>query len=645
MFLTILTKKEKDMANYSKENDQIMDQKLHDAFFSEEGKAKRKKGIHRVFWIALALVIVLAFFNWGLVTGWGDVKITRTTITGPDGVLLSALVYIPSNATDEDPAPAIMCCHGNAGNARNHESWAVEFARRGFVVMSIDQYGAGDSEQYLKEWALNEASMVYVGEAYYNVLASMRNVDSSRIIVAGHSMGCCSAKAVAVLHDTLGVLCASGMGMSFYSDELKTAWSNYTGNVISTNGDVEAPEAKFIQDTLKNAPKLEGRSGFNGTDLELDKLYGSFESGNAFYATRDYQRIHEAAFVNQGAIGKLIWFAQECVGQANVPNFIDANNQVWMYKDYIGLAGILCFGALICAIALMLIEGVPAFSSVKQPLPRNIGLRGKGFAISAICGIIFPWIVLKTGTFGILTPKNKNAIRAGFNLTYANVAFFTIIGLSVLGVLTFILFCCIDGKKHKMTISDLGMTEYGKTKITFNYIWKTLLVATATIAIAFGLIQLQEILTGTDFYAWFFGFKSIPIHKIPYFLPYICIWVPCFVLSNLGNNIERRLPSTGVEWKDTLRAIIVNVILAEFTLVLIIALKWHFQSVGSAADTSFLLSFNSDTQRLWGMPAGMAVGVGGSTYLFRKTGNLWLSAILMGTVACLTCVLFGQLRV
>jgi hypothetical protein len=67
--------------------------------------------------------------------------------------------------------------------------------------------------------------------------------------------------------------------------------------------------------------------------------------------------------------------------------------------------------------------------------------------------------------------------------------------------------------------------------------------------------------------------------------------------------------------------------------------------VGSAADTSFLLNFNADTQRLWGMPAGMAVGVGGSTYLFRKTGNLWLSAILMGTVACLTCVLFGQLRV
>ena len=118
----------------------------------------------------------------------------------------------------------------------------------------------------------------------------------------------------------------------------------------------------------------------------------------------------------------------------------------------------------------------------------------------------------------------------------------------------------------------------------------------------------------------------------------------CFIMANLGHNVERRLPSTGSEFKDLIIAIIVNVAIAEFMLVLIIALKWHFQSIGSAADTSFLLNFNADTQRLWGMPAGMAVGVGGSTILYRKTGNIWLPAFLMGTVAALTCVLFGQLR-
>ena len=101
-------------------------------------------------------------------------------------------------------------------------------------------------------------------------------------------------------------------------------------------------------------------------------------------------------------------------------------------------------------------------------------------------------------------------------------------------------------------------------------------------------------------------------------------------------------PTTGNETLDDVLAVVVNVVLAIFAVVVIIAVKWHLQSIGQ--DNKWLFTFSADTQRLWGMPAGMTVGVGGSTYLFRKTGNTWLTAILMGTVAALMCVLFGQLR-
>ena len=53
----------------------------------------------------------------------------------------------------------------------------------------------------------------------------------------------------------------------------------------------------------------------------------------------------------------------------------------------------------------------------------------------------------------------------------------------------------------------------------------------------------------------------------------------------------------------------------------------------------------SDIKRLWGMPAGMAIGVGGSTLLYRKTGNTWLCAFLMGSVAALFACTFGQVRI
>lgn len=51
-----------------------------------------------------------------------------------------------------------------------------------------------------------------------------------------------------------------------------------------------------------------------------------------------------------------------------------------------------------------------------------------------------------------------------------------------------------------------------------------------------------------------------------------------------------------------------------------------------------------DTQCIWGMPAGVTVGIAGSTCLYKKAGSTWLSTILMGTVACLMAVAFGGTR-
>ena len=44
------------------------------------------------------------------------------------------------------------------------------------------------------------------------------------------------------------------------------------------------------------------------------------------------------------------------------------------------------------------------------------------------------------------------------------------------------------------------------------------------------------------------------------------------------------------------------------------------------------------------MPAGMFIGGAGNTYLYRKTGNIWLGAILMGIVCALAACLYGQLQ-
>ena len=47
---------------------------------------------------------------------------------------------------EENPAPAIVCSHGWYNNREMQDLNYVEYARRGFVVLSIDMYGHGNSE-------------------------------------------------------------------------------------------------------------------------------------------------------------------------------------------------------------------------------------------------------------------------------------------------------------------------------------------------------------------------------------------------------------------------------------------------------------------------------------------------------------------
>ena len=49
----------------------------------------------KVFLISLAVLLLLSLVNWGLVTGWGDTRVTRINLVGDNGMQYSALMYVP----------------------------------------------------------------------------------------------------------------------------------------------------------------------------------------------------------------------------------------------------------------------------------------------------------------------------------------------------------------------------------------------------------------------------------------------------------------------------------------------------------------------------------------------------------------------
>lgn len=615
---------------------------------------KKKSWTTRLFVISLAVLILFTVINWGVITGWGAVDITRITVIGDDGKEYSALVYVPSSATDETPAPALLCFHGNNGNARNHESWAVEFARRGFVVISPDLQGAGDGEMVElpytgRMYQLQELGLSAIPEAFYRYAMDLPIVDSSKIISSGHSIGCAPAFAMAAEYGAAGVMLASGLSGSsgdfvttFLTEEQQEYCRNYTGNYLFLVG---SPEITMENLKEKAFEVISARPDFQDLsyeDFEIGQLYGSFEDGNAVEFIMEEGRLHEAAFVDSSTIEHLLDFAMNVIGIDNVPNYIPADSQVWMYKDYIGLICMYLFTFFLVCLALFMIEQIPSLSIVRQPLPRNIGLRNVGLAISVIAALIVPIIVLKTGAFGLIDAMGTNGDNFVFPLFKQNIPFSTMIALNAVGFITFIIFIFTDGKKHKMQLCDLGLTTYGNNRPNVEYILKSILLAILVIMIGWSFITFQNEIFGTDLYAWFFGFKPVMWKKAKYYVIYILIWVVCFLLACITFNVERRLPSTGKEWLDILIAVVLNIALASGMLILIIRVYWNMQVAGVSG--TFWTTWGADITRLWGMPVGMGVGVGGATLLYRKTGNNILAAVLMGTVSALTCVLYGHIR-
>ena len=101
------------------------------------------------FWVAIALVICLISSVGAAIaqTDAGFIKYHDVTFVTDSGHELDALLLIPETATPENPAPAIVASHGWYNNREMQDLNYVEYARRGFVVISISMYGHGDSEK------------------------------------------------------------------------------------------------------------------------------------------------------------------------------------------------------------------------------------------------------------------------------------------------------------------------------------------------------------------------------------------------------------------------------------------------------------------------------------------------------------------
>ncbi|MDX2148633.1 MAG: alpha/beta fold hydrolase [Planctomycetota bacterium] len=138
-------------------------------------------------------------------------------ITTPEGVKLHAwfmpALATPGGADSDKPGddvaspsrrPAILHCHGNAGNIEHHLEFSNFLRARGFHVLLFDYRGFGRSEPAR---LLNRHQLARDSLAAFDALASRADVDAKRIGLYGVSLGGTMALSVAVERPEAAAIC------------------------------------------------------------------------------------------------------------------------------------------------------------------------------------------------------------------------------------------------------------------------------------------------------------------------------------------------------------------------------------------------------------------------------------------------------
>ena len=437
-----------------------------------QGKASKPR-----WWLIVAgLAIVLAgAFLAQLVRTTDGTTVRDIRFTGTNGTVMSALLYVPKNATLKTPAPGILAVHGYINSRETQDGFAIEFARRGYVVLALDQTGHG----YSGGAAFANG---FGGPDGLRYLRSLPMVDTDQIGLEGHSMGgwtvLAAAAAMPEAYSSM-VLEGSSTGAP-YAKEGSPTWPRNLALVFSRYD--EFSKLMWGVDRAQDVPsskKLQAVFGTNAPVAER-RLYGAVAQGTA---RKLYQptTTHPGDHLSTAAIGDATeWFGATLKGGTPRP----PGDQIWYWKEAgtgIGLIGFI----MIMLGAFDALVRVPFFASVRARAIPAAEKRDRGwwraFALNTglLALLFFPTFIAAS----LVLPASKWLPQA----VTTQIALWALVGAGVSLVL---------GRLKKRP-AGIHQSDWPKS----------IMLAGATVASGYAAVWLVDRLFHTDFRLWVVAVK------------------------------------------------------------------------------------------------------------------------------------------
>jgi pimeloyl-ACP methyl ester carboxylesterase len=572
----------------------------HNAQLPTNGSANDEVYPKPAYWIGiLGLVLILAGAALAHMIRTSDgISVSDIRFKGQDGTVMSALLYVPQGASPESLAPGILAVHGYINSREMQDGFAIEFARRGYVVLSLDQTGHG----YSGGLAFSNG---FGGPDGLRHLRSLPMVDKNQIGLEGHSMGgwtvLAAAAAMPDAYQSM-VLEGSSTGAPFAQEGSET-WPRNLAMVFSRYD--EFSELMWGVDRAldtPNSPKLQSLFGTSSTVIE-GKIYGSIEQGTARVLYQP-NTTHPGDHLSRDAIGRATdWFAKTLSGGTAR----DSNDQIWYWKEFGTGIGLIGFIMLILSAFDALVR-LPLFQSLRKS-PSFLGNTmdrkwWQMFVVNSILPalIFFPAFIAAS----LLVPASAWLPQS----ITTQVATWALLSAAL---------TLLIGRWSKPT----AIVETPKWLLC-------LLIAAATVGIGYLSLVFVDLVFGTDFRFWVVAIKLPSLRHLGVAAIYIVPITAAFLIS-----LKPLCTQLIVDGDSNVRRYFMAVISMTLGFVILLGIIYGILFTTGSLITSF--DPLSTVIALQFIPLLTAIAII-TIFCWRRTGSHTIGALIVGPLVTLYVV-------
>lgn len=494
--------------------------------------------------LCIAIVILLActFIIKAVDTSLGGVSVKRGKLLSDNGYLVSYKIYTPKSATANNPAPAIIYAPGGGSSVDDSSMFAIESSRRGYVFIVVDVPGNGQSEPILSTsgggMGDDDSNIIPVnsleeGFKYYGygieLAKSLVNVDTSKLIMSGHSMGGFYTTTTAQsYHDDISLVIAVGNG-GFEGDVAGATDFSYA--LLVGQGDEAALAGTTGNRTLSDGLQTENMHTLFGVpmdqEIEIGRVYGDFANGTG----RVIYSPNTMHYLEPASSSICTAYLDVLAMSTGVTDVLASGSHIYWIKDAAMLIMYIGISLLILALAMILLD-TRFFGALKLETcgTQYIGVKQKSLpwfitviALTVGCGAMIIWSYQNYSNYPIVNTLGNAGGKGMWSVC-----------TGLLLAIYIVLFHVFYGRKKKYTARDYGLATSDTKAFDIVYLVKAILFAITIFAIMYGLFQI--FVQYTDSSIHFNAFNSdialIENTRMAYkFFPVLLVNLP-FIFAN-----------------------------------------------------------------------------------------------------------------